>query len=106
MHHDRPVPHQLLQILRNTQVMGKETALMNTLWQSMTVDDEMKYVLSDTYISVREVESQYEMYKTIGIKRQEKGDDEKGRSLRNRVAPEVASADDPIRRTHSETHYD
>lgn len=68
MHHDRPVPHQLLQILRNAKVMGKKTALINTVWQSMTIDDEMKDVLLDTYISVREVESQYEMYKSIGTK--------------------------------------
>ena len=68
MHHDRPFSHELLQILRNAKAMGKKTALINTLWQSMTVDDEIKEVLLDTYISVREVESQYEMYKTIGTK--------------------------------------
>ena len=57
MHHDKPVPHQLLQVIRNAKVLGKKTALINTVWQSMTLDDEMKDVLRDTYISVREVMS-------------------------------------------------
>ena len=57
MHHDRPVPHQLLQVLRNAKQLGKKTALINTVWQSMTLDDEMKEVLRDTYISTREVMS-------------------------------------------------
>ena len=63
MHHDRPVPHQLLQILRNAKQLGKKTALINTVWQSMTLDDEMKDVLRDTYISVREVMSAQELQK-------------------------------------------
>lgn len=57
MHHDRPVPHQLLFTLKKAKKAGKRTALINTVWQSMTVDDEMKDVLRDTYISVREVMS-------------------------------------------------
>lgn len=61
MHHDKPVPHQLLQVIRNAKVLGKKTALINTVWQSMTLDDEMKDVLRDTYISVREVMSQEEL---------------------------------------------
>ena len=63
MHHDRPVPHQLLQILRNAKQLGKKTALINTVWQSMTLDDEMKEVLRDTYISVREIMSAEELQK-------------------------------------------
>lgn len=61
MHHDKPVPHQLLQVIRNAKVLGKKTALINTVWQSMTLDDEMKDVLRDTYISVREVMSWEEL---------------------------------------------
>jgi polysaccharide pyruvyl transferase WcaK-like protein len=61
MHHDRPVPHQLLNTIRNAKKMGKKTALVNTVWQSMTLDDEMKDVLRDTYISTREVMSQREL---------------------------------------------
>lgn len=63
MHHDRPVPHQLLNTIRNAKKMGKKTALINTVWQSMTLDDEMKDVLRDTYISVREVMSHNELLK-------------------------------------------
>jgi len=63
MHHNRPVPHQYLNILRNAKKMGKKTALVNTVWQSMTLDDEMKDVLRDTYISVREVMSARELQK-------------------------------------------
>lgn len=63
MHHDRPVPHSLLNIIRNAKKLGKKTALINTVWQSMTLDDEMKEVLRDTYISVREVLSQQELAK-------------------------------------------
>ena len=63
MHHDRPVPHQLLQVLKNAKTLGKKTALVNTVWQSMTLDDEMKDVLRDTYISVREVMSARELQK-------------------------------------------
>jgi polysaccharide pyruvyl transferase WcaK-like protein len=68
MHHDAPAAQQLLAILRNAKVLGKKTALINTVWQSMTINDEIKDVLSDTYISVREIKSQYEMYETIGRK--------------------------------------
>ena len=63
MHHDRPVPHQLLDTIRNAKKQGKKTALINTVWQSMTLDDEMKDVLRDTYISVREVMSHEELLK-------------------------------------------
>ena len=57
MHHNRPVPHSYLNILRNAKKMGKKTAMVNTVWQDMKIDDEMKDVLKDTYISVREVMS-------------------------------------------------
>lgn len=68
MHHDASTSQQLLAILRNAKTLGKKTALINTVWQSMTVNDEIKDVLSDTYISVREIKSQYAMYETIGRK--------------------------------------
>jgi hypothetical protein len=68
MHHDAPAAQQLLAILRNAKVLGKKTALINTVWQSMTINDEIKDVLFNTYISVREVRSQYAMYETIGRK--------------------------------------
>ena len=61
MHHDRPVPHQLLQVIKNAKVLGKKTALINSVWHKMTLDDEMKEVLGDTYISVREVMSQRQL---------------------------------------------
>lgn len=64
MHHDKPVPHELLNILRNAKKLGKKTALINTVWQSMTLDDEMKDVLRDTYISVREIMSAEELQKS------------------------------------------
>lgn len=64
MHHDRPVPHQLLNVLKVAKNLGKKTALINTVWQSMTIDDEMKEVLQDTYISVREIMSAEEMQKS------------------------------------------
>ena len=63
MHHNRVVPHQLLEILRSAKKLGKKTALINTVWQDMRVDAEMKEVLKDTYISVREVLSQQELEK-------------------------------------------
>lgn len=63
MHHDRPIPHSLLNVIRNAKKQGKKTALINTVWQSMTLDDEMKDVLRDTYISVREVMSAEELQK-------------------------------------------
>ena len=63
MHHDRPIPHSLLNVIRNAKKQGKKTALINTVWQSMTLDDEMKDVLRDTYISVREIMSAEELQK-------------------------------------------
>ena len=63
MHHDRPLPHSLLNVLRNAKKKGMKTALINTVWQSMTLDTEMKEVLKDTYISVREIKSQRELQK-------------------------------------------
>lgn len=63
MHHNRPVPHQLLEILRVAKKSGKKTALINTVWQDMRVDAEIVDVLKDTYISVREVLSQQELQK-------------------------------------------
>lgn len=63
MHHDRPIPHSLLNVIRNAKKQGKKTALINTVWQTMTLDDEMKDVLRDTYISVREVMSAEELQK-------------------------------------------
>src|SRR6056300_1317993 len=66
MHHDKPIPHELLSMLKKAKKSGAKTAMINSVWQSMTIDDEMKDVLSDTYISVREVKSQYAMYETIG----------------------------------------
>jgi len=63
MHHNRVVPHQLLEILRSAKTLGKKTALINTVWQDMRLDQEMKEVLRDTYISVREVLSQQELEK-------------------------------------------
>jgi hypothetical protein len=68
MHHDKPIPHELLSMLKKAKKSGAKTAMINSVWQSMTIDDEMKDVLSDTYISVREVKSQYAMYETIGKK--------------------------------------
>ena len=63
MHHDRPLARQYLEILRQAKRQGKRTALVNTVWQSMTLDDELVDVLKDTYISVREVLSQQELQK-------------------------------------------
>jgi polysaccharide pyruvyl transferase WcaK-like protein len=63
MHHDRPIPHSLLNVIRNAKKQGKKTALINTVWQSMTLDEEMKDVLRDTYISVREIMSAEELQK-------------------------------------------
>lgn len=63
MHHDRPIPHSLLNVIRNAKKQGKRAALINTVWQSMTLDDEMKDVLRDTYISVREIMSAEELQK-------------------------------------------
>lgn len=63
MHHDKPIPHELLNMLKTAKKAGAKTALVNTVWQSMTLDEEMKDVLRDTYISVREVMSHNELLK-------------------------------------------
>lgn len=64
MHHDRPLAIQYLELLREAKRRGKKTALINTVWQSMTLDKELIEVLKDTYISVREVLSQQELQKS------------------------------------------
>jgi polysaccharide pyruvyl transferase WcaK-like protein len=58
MHHSKIVPHQLINLLINAKKLGKKTALINTVWQSMSLNNEEKDVLRNTYISVREVMSQ------------------------------------------------
>jgi hypothetical protein len=63
MHHDRLLPQALLKILTDAKKLGKKTALINTVWQAMTLTDEHKEVLQDTYISVRECLSQQEFEK-------------------------------------------
>jgi len=67
MHHNSPIAHQLLSVIKNAKILGKKTALINTVWESMTIDDEMKDVLSNTYISVREEKSKYAMYESIKL---------------------------------------
>lgn len=58
MHHDSRSSRQLLEILRRAKREGKKTLLINTVFQAMTLDEELIKVLKDTYISVREVKSQ------------------------------------------------
>ena len=41
MHHDRPLAIQYLELLREAKRRGKKTALINTVWQSMTLDKEL-----------------------------------------------------------------
>lgn len=64
MHHNRPLAIQYLELLREAKRLGKKTALINTVWQSMTLDKELIEVLKDTYISVREVLSAQELQKS------------------------------------------
>jgi|13_taG_2_1085334.scaffolds.fasta_scaffold04976_4 hypothetical protein len=61
MHHDAPHAHKLLDTLRYAKRRGKKTFLINTVWQAMSIDNELKEVLQDTYISVREIISQKEL---------------------------------------------
>lgn len=63
MHHNRPIVFNYLEILKNAKRLGKKTALINTVWQDIKLDQETKEVLRDTYISVREVLSQQELAK-------------------------------------------
>ena len=63
MHHDAPHAHKLLDTIRYAKRRGKKTFLINTVWQAMNIDKEIKEVLQDTYISVREIRSHKELLK-------------------------------------------
>ena len=64
MHHNhRETPTKLLEVLGNAKGQGKKTALINTVWQEMKLDDRTIEVLKDSYVSCREIKSAQEFYK-------------------------------------------
>jgi hypothetical protein len=63
MHHNKLIAQQYINVLVNAKKLGMKTALVNTVWQEMSLTQEQKEVLRDTYISVREVKSQRELEK-------------------------------------------
>ena len=67
MHSNRIEPHELLEILCVAKESGKKTALINCVWQDMTLSDRTIDVLSDTYISVRDQLSADYMAESTGI---------------------------------------
>lgn len=67
MHHDSRGSRQLLEVLRRAKREGKKTFLINSVFQAMSLNDELVRVLKDTYISVREVKSQRYLKNKFGI---------------------------------------
>jgi len=63
MHHNKLIAQEYINVLVNAKKLGMKTALINTVWQDMSLTDEQKDVLRNTYISVREVFSQNELLK-------------------------------------------
>ncbi len=63
MHHNRPPSIDLLQKLRLSLQNGSETMLVNTVWDSMDMDDDMVDTLKNSYVSTREIKSWKELQK-------------------------------------------
>lgn len=57
MHHNRPIAIDILAQLRRHLQNGEKTALINTVWDHMIIDDDMRDTLKNSYVSVREIDS-------------------------------------------------
>jgi|LWDU01.1.fsa_nt_gi polysaccharide pyruvyl transferase WcaK-like protein len=67
MHHNERTAQDLLSVLLLAHRSGKKTALVNSVWQRMTITKSIKDMLNASYVSVREVLSQNEL-KKVGVK--------------------------------------
>ena len=61
MHHNRPPSIDLLQELRLRLQNGFETMMVNTVWESMDMNDDMVDTLKNSYVSTREIKSWREL---------------------------------------------
>lgn len=64
LHHDAPAAKNLLNVVRIANRKGKQVAVINALWQEMTLDEETIEALKNSYICVREIKSKNELLKS------------------------------------------
>tara|TARA_R100000687_G_C6415131_1_gene148276 strand:- start:91 stop:1011 length:921 start_codon:yes stop_codon:yes gene_type:complete len=63
MHHDRPLAKWYLELISKAYSLEKKIFLINTVWQQMTLSKELKKILQESYVSVRDIKSQSELNK-------------------------------------------
>ena len=58
MHHDRPLAKWYLELISKAYSLEKKIFLINTVWQQLTLSKELKKILQESYVSVRDIKSQ------------------------------------------------
>ena len=63
MHHDAPLARWYLDLILKVASLKKKIFLINTVWQEMTLSSHLIKILQNSYISVRDIKSKYELQK-------------------------------------------
>ena len=63
MHHDAPLAKWYLDLILKAHHLKKKIFLINMVWQEMTLSQTLKKILQESYVSVRDIKSQFELNK-------------------------------------------